>query len=212
MYPPTVDLRSQGESLLPLTFTVAGDPVAAARYRDEALAHAGRKTVAFERNLALEQAGFSALVAQDAELALAYADEAHANATLFRLDGYFDMALMYRTWALCRLGRRDPAEFETVLEQRDPVSRNYDHSLLMAWLAELHLAKGDVRSATRIVERIAPDPAFDAEVGRVRGMVLAASGQREQARACLLHARDLAARQGAVLFEGRAAAAIESLG
>ncbi len=210
--PRYVDLRSQGEALLPFTFTVAGDPAAAARYRDEALANAGRKTAAFERNLALDQAAFSALVAQDAELALEYADRAYANATQFGLDGFLDTPLMYRTWALCRLGRSDPAEFETVLEQRDPVSRNYYHSLLMAWLAELHLAKGDLRSATRTVERIAPDPAFDAEIERIRGLVLAAAGQRDRALACLVHARDLAARQGAVLFERRAGAAIESLG
>lgn len=210
--PRYIDLRSQGEALLPITFTIAGDPVAAARYRDDALANAGRKTVAFERNLVLEQAAFSALVAQDAELGLEYADRAYANATQFGLDCFLDLPLMYRTWALCRLGRSDPAAFETLLEQRDPVSRNYYHSLLMAWLAELHLARGDLRAARRTVEQIPPDPAFDAEIERIRGLVLAAAGQRDRARACLAHARDLAARQGAVLFERRAEAAIESLG
>lgn len=104
------------------------------------------------------------------------------------------------------------ADLATVLNRREHSLQNLYQSLLLAWLAELYLAQGDLRSASATVERIAPEQAFGAEIERVRGAVLAASGQRELALECLTRARNLAAQQGAGLFERRAAAAIDSLG
>lgn len=209
--PKHFDLRSQGEAIFALALTVAGEGGAAATHRDIAMLALGRRPGAYETANVLDQIGHAALLARDAQVVLEFADKLHAHAVLFGFDVFVDLALSYRAWALCRLGRGGVAEFENVLDRRKRSTQNFYQSLLLACLAELYLTQGEIESAAATVARIVPEPAYDAEIERVRGMVLAATGQRDLALVHLNRARSLAEQQGAGLFERRAAAAIASL-
>ena len=204
-------LQPIGAAMLALALSIAGDDSRAPLHRDLALQWVGSHSRAYETAIVLEQVGHAALLTRDAETALEYADRLHAHATKYGFDGYAAVALASRAWALCWLGRGGTVDLDSALDRPELTTQILYQSLFQACLAELYLVRGEVESAAATVAQIRPDPAFEAEVERVRGMVLAATGQRDLALVHLNRARSLAEQQGAGLFERRAAAAIASL-
>lgn len=203
-------LRSQ----LALVSTLQGDIALGRALSDEALTrsrdHGSASEIAHAQLLAAERALFlhdpHGTRITEAAIALA---EVNGLASYLALLRIYDAALQ-DTWPV----ERRLSTIRHALADRARLGDLWHNGLLLGALAEIEIASGDVASAERHLDEAfahlasSDERYFEAELCRLRAeCVLArgADGARSDARTWLARALDVAARQGARLWELRAA-------
>ncbi|MFY0566547.1 protein kinase domain-containing protein [Archangium lansingense] len=207
------DPRLDARLLLALTRTLLGHTREARWNGREALElmRARSYRAAFKGYVLMHLATVSAL-SHEVPRTLELAQESSSFSTSDSQRPVLGMAKGFLGWALVRSGQ--PQEGLETLREGLELMREMGIKLLLAnylaLLADAHLMLGQVREGLTVVEealgrvKMLGRSYYVAEIHRIRGELLRAAGQEDQALRCFLRARALAHRQRALLLELRA--------
>ena len=196
----------------PRAFLGLGDE--ALRLSDESVAHARRREDPHGLAFALVTAGLVDLFRRDARRADAVSREVHALCEQYHFAQWIAFAHEIRGWVAFQAGDHDGGIrlIEQALERLHATGARTHSSRVLANLAESCLVAGRLSAARRYVDaafahREAHGEQYYApELYRLNALILQAEGApRAQVRASLSEAIAIARRQGARLFEERAA-------
>lgn len=191
---------------------IGGDLDEMARCCEQAAAVARARANPTDRVHTLGNLASVAVLAGDARLALAFADEALALGEEHGLDRHPipGLAAACRAWARCRLGSGTTEDLAREVDRREQSGELWYQPLLLVGLAELQIGEDGVEAARATLGRAAPgrEGTWHAELLRIEGEVALAAGDRSAAGRCFEEALGLARAQGARLFEDRARAAL----
>jgi class 3 adenylate cyclase/predicted ATPase len=197
----------------------AGRGAEAAARSDEALRHARASGHAYTLAHALNGAAFIALTIESPEAGLERLDELAAVLADNGIAYYEAVQTVFRGWCLAALGRHGEA---LPLLDAGLAAYRATHTVLylpgfLRMSAESHARAGRIPEALRMIEEAMATMAAtgqgwdEAEIHRVRGTILDASGDRAGAERELRSAVAIAARQRAGLWEQRAARSLSGL-
>jgi predicted ATPase len=200
---------------------VLGEAEKAVRQQDAALAIAESLGSPFALGLALvsQMTLWRDLRVADPERVFAVAER------LLALAGEQEFAFLHASaqcgqgWALCQRGdlASGTALIETGLDRYAATGARLMRGYWSSYRIEAHLAAGHlteglaVTREARALSETQLDICFDAEIHRLEGELLRASGDARAAEASFLQALGIAREQGALLFELRTATSLSRL-
>lgn len=190
----------------------AGELVDAIRNSSEAVAQGRRMGHVYTLAHALTGASFVALTVISPQAGLQRLDELAAALADSGIAYYYAVEKIFRGWCLAALGERE--ESLQALDAGMAAYRATDTVLYLSGFlrmsAEAHFWAGETTTAIRLLEESfmvmeATNQRWDeAELYRIRGALLRASGEEDAAMQAFRRACDVAVRQGARLWELRA--------
>jgi predicted ATPase len=165
---------------------------------------------------------FAAMLRQwqgDFEAARHWGETAMVVAREYSIPQWLPMARMCRGAALARLGQVEEgiAELRAGLADWNRIGSRVFDPMWLSWTAEAHAAAGQIDVAFVALDRAADVAAatcqmfYEAELHRVRGVLLMEKGEHAGAEAWLRRATALAESQGAKTVELRAATSLARL-
>ncbi|MES1210905.1 MAG: hypothetical protein ABUL63_01095, partial [Acidobacteriota bacterium] len=195
---------------------ILGDPEAAIRKRDAVLAtvEALRSPFQLGFTLLFDMILWHAL--RDHEAVAGVAERLMSLATEQEFPFLRALALCGQGWAACQRGAlvEGSAQIQDGLDQHWATGSRLPRGYWQSYLIEAHLAAGRLAEGLAATREILArsetqlDVFFDAEILRLQGELLHASGDSGAAEAAFLKALEIARGQGARAFELRAAASL----
>ncbi|NMO16909.1 protein kinase [Pyxidicoccus fallax] len=206
-------------SVASLLFSALGEPEAARRYSQDALALAERVGHPHILGYALTYAAVSCQLRRETREALDLAVKADALASAHDFGVWLAMAELIRGWTSCMLGQEEAGlsllkqgiERWRMLGLRAGVPYNF------ILLAEVELRRGWMPKAVASMleaqawQQTTGEHSYAAELHRIQGELLRARRQEGSAKYCFFRAIALARQQGAGLFELRATVGLGQL-
>ncbi len=209
-FPWHLNLAAFSHATTNTIFIVCGDNSRAVNHRNASLAAIDATTSPYGRATLYGVLSYNCMLAHDPYEAYGLGERAIAVGEEFGIAVHPDAARCSLTWAQWKLGRGSLGSFEVAVRRREATTERWHQSIMHAYLAEGYLADGSPQLAAAELERIQPEPAFEAEIMRVRGEVAAARSEHEKAGEHFATAVRIAQEQGSLLFEQRAAARLEA--
>jgi len=157
----------------------------------------------------------------DVEAARAQAELCMTMSDEHQITQYATLSRVVRGWALTQLGQRDAglAEIKTNIARSRRTGVAFMRSWMLAGLAESYAQSGDAEKAEEAIDEALKhvestgERLWEADLHRLRGEVvlMSPSQERDRAESSLLHALEIARKQGAKSLELRAASSIALL-
>ncbi len=196
--------------------TVLGESKPAGSYADDAVGRAIGQGNEFDTAHALYFASAQPVFERRLPEARRAAREAVEFARERGLHAYVALGSIFHGWARAVEGEAE-AGVEEIKQTLNAMAgrARIDHSIFLALLAEAHLLAGQTSLGLAVADQgldVMPKTGerfYEAEIHRVRGEILLASGNRDEGIEALNTALAVARAQGAHLLEARAAAGIE---
>lgn len=196
--------------------TVLGESELAGSYADDAVGRASGQGNEFDTAHALYFASARPVFERRIPEARRAAREAVEFARDRGFHAYVALGSIFHGWASALEGDAE-AGVEEIKQTLNAMAgrARIDHSIFLALLAEAHLLAGQPSLGLAVADRgldVMPKTGerfYEAEIHRVRGEILLASGNREEGIEALNTALATARARGARLLEARAAAGIE---